>query len=218
MWHTNVHFAMNGGTPSTGDDACRGWDSADCRGTPHCPPRCPRFVDKLGTPLLFLPLVDAHVDDGALLELYDCGNAGHSLSFPPYSTRESIAAWLDGIVERGRNVVALDGRRLVGHAVLTPSSVEEPEFGVFVDPGYRGRGLASELLRHAIAYAAADGYRGVVMSVSRENRAMRSIATAHGFEVVDTPDPDDWIGFFSYRLPLDWSPAVELSPRLSTSR
>ena len=203
--------------PTMGN-GCGGWDSTDCQGTPFCPPRCPRFVDKLGTPLLFLALADTPVDHDALADLYDCGEAGHSLSFPPYSTRTSIESWLSGLVERGRNTVVVDGERLVGHAVLTPATAEEPEFGVFVDPDYRARGLASELLRHAIAYAAHDGYEGIVMAVERENRAMRSIATAHGFEVAETPDPDDWIGFVSYRLPLADRRDPDLPGRVPASR
>ena len=103
--------------------------------------------------------------------------------------------------------MAFDGTRPVGHAVLTPSDAAEPEFGVYVDPAYRGRGLASELLRHCIAHAIAEGYRGVVMVVERENEAMQAIARNHGFEVVESSERDTWIGFVSFRLSFDPSRA-----------
>ena len=194
---------------ATEGEACSVWDNTACEGTPACPPRCPRFLDKRGEPLLFWPLDDVSVDVEALLDLYDCGAAAHSLSYPPYSTRRGLSSWLERVVEEGWNVVATDGDRLVGHAVLTPAEAEEPEFGVFVDPAYRGRGIAAELLRHCIAYGADAGYRGLVMAVERENRAMRAIATDHGFEVVAVPSDDDWIGFVSYRLALSDLPPIE---------
>lgn len=56
------------------------------------------------------------------------------------------------------------------------------------------------------------------MALERENRAMRSIATGHGFEVVETPDPDDWIGFVSYRLPLAGWRDPDLPGRVPASR
>lgn len=186
-----------------------GWDNADCRGTPLCPPRCPRFVDRLGTPLLVLPVTDAPVERRDLLDLYDCGREWHSVSYPPYATRPSLAGWLDGLVDRGRGLVALDGRVVAGHAVLVPESSDEPEFGVFVDPAYRGRGIAAELLRHAIAHAADAGLRGIRMEVERSIEAMHAIATAHGFEDVGDPSSDDWVGMVSYRLDLERSPVVD---------
>jgi len=190
-------------------DSCSGWDNTSCEGTPYCPPRCPRFVDKHGVALLALPATDASIELEALVDLYDCDEEGRTVVYPPYRTRRSIMAWLTQLLERGWNVVAFDGARPVGHAVLTPSDAKEPEFGVFVDPAYWGRGIGGELLRQVIARAAAEGYRGIVMEVERGNRAMQSLATAHGFETVATPNPDDWLGFYSFRLALDRSPIVD---------
>lgn len=189
--------------PSTDLAECDGWDSADCAGTPFCPPRCPRFVDGTGTPVLFRPFEAAPVDRDDLAALYDCEAARRALSYPPYATPRAIGAWLDGLLEAGWNVVALDGDRPVGHAVLTPADASTPEFGVFVDPDHRGRGLASELLRQCIAHAIADGRDGVVMVVERGNGAMRAIAEAHGFDVVESSGEDDWIGFVSFGLSFD---------------
>lgn len=189
--------------PSTDLAECSGWDSADCEGTPLCPPRCPRFVDGTGTPLLFRPFDEAPCTRGDLGALYDCEAARSALSYPPYATPRAIDEWLDGLLERGWNVVALDADRPVGHAVLTPADAPTPEFGVFVSPDYRGRGLASELLRQCIAHAIADGRDGLVMVVERENGAMRSIAESHGFDVVESSGSDDWIGFVTFRLSFD---------------
>ena len=191
------------------ESACTGWDNTGCEGTPYCPPRCPRFFDKLGTPLLVLDTEDAGVDAESLLDLYDCGPQGHSMSYPPYRSRDGLAEWLTELRARARGFVALDGARPVGHAVFAPATGEEPEFGVFVDPDYRGRGIAGELLRHCIVHAAVDGHRALVMNVQANHRAMLALAESHGFIVQDDDDSDEVYAFRNLRLPLAGSPDVD---------
>ena len=49
--------------------ACDGWDGSECEGTVHCPPRCPRFVDKQGARWTIRPAV--REDAAALAEMYE---------------------------------------------------------------------------------------------------------------------------------------------------
>ncbi|OYR80363.1 GNAT family N-acetyltransferase, partial [Halorubrum distributum] len=56
-------------TPDTASAACDGWDGSECEGTPHCPPRCPRFVDKEGARWTIRPATDA--DEPSLAEMYE---------------------------------------------------------------------------------------------------------------------------------------------------
>lgn len=190
------------------------WDNSDCQGTPYCPPRCPRFVDKIGRSLLALSIDDAPVGSEQLQKLYDSAAERTSGICPPFRTSQAISSWLDGLLAEGWNLVVLDGTRLVGHAVLTPESNEEPEFAVYVDPAFQGRGTGSEMLRHAIAHAAASDHQAVVMNIEPSNDAMRTIAKAHGFRNRGTSD-QKWRGLISYRLDLNRSPIadeIELTP------
>ena len=193
----------------TTGERCGGWDNSACSGTPYCPPRCPRFVDKLGTALLVLPAEDARLDADALVDLYDCGPEGHTLSYPPYRTRGALRDWLVELMDRARSFVALDGGRPVGHALFAPEADDEPEFAVFVDVDHRGRGIAGELLRHCIVHAAADGHDALVMHVQENNGAMLALATTHGFSVVGEPDGGDQYALLRLRLPLSGSAEVE---------
>lgn len=198
---------------ASGGDGCAGWDNSGCEGSPYCPPRCPRFVDARGTPLLVRPIEETAVDADALLSLYDRGAATDSVAYPPYVTTSGLADWLSDVLADGWNVVATRDGRPVGHAILVPAAATVPEFGVFVHPDHRGRGIAGELLRHAIAHAADAGCEAVVMSVEAGNGAMRSIADEHGFDVVETPGADDWVGFVTYRLALARvSPVERIGP------
>ena len=193
----------------TADEACSGWDNSGCEGTPSCPPRCPRFYDKAGTPLLILAPESVGVDAGDLVEIYDCGPEGHTMSYPPYRSRDALLRWLEDLMDRGRSFVALDGDRPVGHAVFAPETAEEPEFAVFVDPEYRGRGIAGELLRHCIVHAAADGHRALVMHVQENHGAMLRLAESHGFTVEGDADGTEQYALLPLRLPLERSPEVD---------
>lgn len=189
--------------------ACDAWDNADCEGSPECPPRCPRFRDKQGRPLLVLPFEDATVTHRELLDLFDCGPEGHSASYPPYRRREALDEWLDRLLEKGENLVVVDDGDPIGHAVAMPASEDVSEFAVFVGPEHRGRGIARELLRHVVVRAAEDGLAALVMHVQQTNKPMLAIAREQGFEPVESGEEADRFAMIGLRLPLQDSPAVE---------
>lgn len=192
-----------------GATACEVWDNGECRGSPECPPRCPRFLDKQGRPLLVLPFEDAPLSRRALLDPFDCGPEGHSASYPPYRRREALDEWLDGLLDDGENLVVVDDDQLIGHAVAMPTGEDASEFAVFVAPEHRGRGIARELLRHVVVRAAAAGHAALIMHVQQTNKPMLAIAREQGFEPVETDDGGDRSAMIALRLPLQGSPAVE---------
>lgn len=189
--------------------ACDAWDNGECRGFSACPPRCPRFFDGDGRPLLVLPVEDAAVSRTALLDLYDCGPEGHSLSYPPFRRRDALGEWLDRLLPKGEHLVAVDGGRPVGHAVAVPTDEGVDEFAVFVGPEDRGRGVARELLKHVVVRAADRGLAALVMHVQTTNRPMLAIARDQGFEPVGTDGRDDTYALVTLHLPLQDSPAVD---------
>ena len=134
--------------------ACEGWDGSECEGTVHCPPRCPRFVDKRGARWTIRPAVDG--DAAALAELYEAfGTADRAQGLPPV-TRSRRADWIESMLAEGSNVVAERDGELFGHAMYTPTDAAVPELAVFVHPDAQDRGVGTELCRHVIANAAAE--------------------------------------------------------------
>jgi len=161
-------------------EAYTGWRSGDCEGSPHCPPRCPRFVDKSGEALLVLPLGDDD-DREALVRMYDDFAVEHrSMELPPVG-ESAIERWLGYLHDRGTNLVAWRGDRPVGHAGFVPLYDGDAEFFVFVHQAFHGRGIGSELTRQAIAYAAAADHDGIVLSVERYNRSAVAVYRRCGF-------------------------------------
>ncbi|ELZ51937.1 GCN5-related N-acetyltransferase [Halorubrum distributum JCM 9100] len=170
-------------TPDTASAACDGWDGSECEGTPHCPPRCPRFVDKEGARWTIRPATDA--DEPFLAEMYeDFGRPHRAQGLPPVSRRRRVD-WIQSMLSEGNNVVAERNGELFGHAMYTPTDADTPELAVFVHPDAQDRGVGTELCRHVIANAAAAGRDGIELHVETGNRPARSVYRTVGFEVVE---------------------------------
>ncbi len=82
---------------------------------------------------------------------------------------------------------AFDARRLIGSLGFLRNTQAKTQhsaslFGLFVDPAYRGRDIAQELLRRAIAKAQTmPGVSQLELSVNVENAAALHIYEAAGF-------------------------------------
>ena len=189
-------------TPDTASVACDGWDGSECEGTPHCPPRCPRFVDKEGARWTIRPATDA--DEPFLAEMYeDFGRPHRAQGLPPVSRRRRVD-WIQSMLSEGNNVVAERNGELFGHAMYTPTDADTPELAVFVHPDAQDRGVGTELCRHVIANAAAAGRDGIELHVETGNRPARSVYRTVGFEVVERR------GDLRMRLDLDRPIATEV--------
>lgn len=182
-------------------DTCAVWNPENCEGTNECPPRCPRFVDKRGEPILVEPFSRPRFD--ALVSMYEgYPDAHRSMGLPPVG-RDRIEDWLERLLDRGFTIVAVHDGRVVGHAAYAPRSSAEPQFVVFVDPAYHDRGIGSECCRHVIAYAADAGHEALVLDVDAENERAIHVYRRMGFETVDRSGSD-----VQMRLPFD-EPIVE---------
>ncbi|KAB1197806.1 MULTISPECIES: GNAT family N-acetyltransferase [Haloferax] len=189
-----------GGTAGDGDGTF--WDPSQCTGTPYCPPRCPRFVDKYGGGLIIRPYTPG--DWEPLKEMYrDYGREHRSMGIPPIGEKY-ITEWLSGLVERGRNFVAVGDDGIVGHIAYAPRDDPEPEIAVFVHQDSHNRGIGTELCRHAIADAADSGHEALVLHVAKENRRAIHVYLGLGFEVVASESMDT-----KMRLVLDQSVLTE---------
>lgn len=173
---------------------CGIWDNSECIGTPYCPPRCPRFVDKKGTPLVVRPYREA--DYGSLIEMYvELDDEHRTMQIPPES-REKVEEWIGSMTDDGLNLVALDGTWIVGHVAALPKSSPEMalgpsdpsselEFVIFAHEDYHDRGIGTELIKQLVAYAAAEGYEALSLFVERSNHRAVTVYRNVNFEVVE---------------------------------
>lgn len=162
--------------------ACENWDNAECEGTVGCPPRCPRFFDAHGEPLLIRECCDDDCED--LVEMYAAlGVESRTMGIPP-ADEDALGRWLTGIVSDGWGLLATRDGRIVGHAAVTPAGDSEPEFVIFVRPGSQDRGIGTELVKQVLAYADDRDHERLVLDVSPENERAITVYQNVGFETV----------------------------------
>jgi GNAT superfamily N-acetyltransferase len=169
--------------PKVASNACSSWWHGECEGTEHCPPRCPRFLDREGHPYLVQPVTGDSLEE--IVDMYrDYPDEHRSMGVPP-AHEERVHDWLETLHDRGRNFVATLDDAVVGHAAYAPVDADVPEMLVYVDPDHHGRGLGTELTKHVLAFAASDDCDGVALDVSRDNETAIHVYRELGFEPTD---------------------------------
>lgn len=95
----------------------------------------------------------------------------------------SIQQFWQELAQPTRNyVVAVDGASIVGYAgafILAPDSDIQT---VAVDPRYRGRGIADQLIEALMTQAEIGGATSMLLEVRADNAAAIALYERHGFE------------------------------------
>lgn len=166
----------------TTSGGCDIWDNSECEGTQGCPPRCPRFFDKRGEPMLVRECSSGAPE--SLLEMYRSLEIDdQTMGVPPQET-EALRQWLNHILTEGWNLISEHNDRIVGHAAVTPESEDDPEFVIFVHRDYRDRGIGTELVKQVLAYTETMDYRNIVLDVARTNERAINVYESLGFDIV----------------------------------
>jgi len=102
---------------------------------------------------------------------------------------EEAQAWWEMHGKRSKLLVATDETGVMGWARLLPwkqRGFDVVECVVYVDPVHHGRGIGTALLKALTLEARGLGYKTIVASVAKDNRAGLALFTRDGFEVVGT--------------------------------
>jgi GNAT superfamily N-acetyltransferase len=115
---------------------------------------------------------------------------GETYAFPQDLTVETGRPWW---MEQppGRTVVAVDGEEILGSAKMGPNrpgrGAHISTASFMVDPAARGRGVGRALGEHVLAWARAEGYRGMQFNaVVETNAAAVHLWQALGFQIMTT--------------------------------
>jgi len=159
---------------------CSGWQNSDCLGTPLCPPRCPRFFDETGEPLIVRPVDD---DLEVLHDLYGGFDSSERTMGIPPADESVLQSWLSRFLSDGINLVVADDERLLGHTGAVPSSDGPAKLVVFVRRAAQGRGIGTELTKQLVAYAADQGFSDLALDVLKENESAINVYQNVDFDI-----------------------------------
>jgi len=102
---------------------------------------------------------------------------------------EEAQAWWEMHGSRSKLLVAVDETGLIGWARLLPwkqRGFDVVECLVYVDPVHHGNGIGTALLNELTREARGLGYRTIVASIAKDNRAGLALYSRQGFEIVGT--------------------------------
>lgn len=111
---------------------------------------------------------------------------------------QSHDEWLADLTQKAatypvfQTLLALDGERVVGCKLGYERESDRTRPGVFyswlggVDPAYRGRGIAAELMRRQHDTCRAAGYATIRTHTYNHWRDMLILNLRHGFEIIGT--------------------------------
>ncbi|HKW72140.1 MAG TPA: GNAT family N-acetyltransferase [Candidatus Dormibacteraeota bacterium] len=102
---------------------------------------------------------------------------------------EEAQQWWEMHGSRSKLLVAVDDTGVIGWARLLPwkqRGFDVVECLVYVDPVHHGKGIGAGLLTELTQEARGLGYRTIVASVAKDNKAGLALFTKQGFEVVGT--------------------------------
>jgi len=102
---------------------------------------------------------------------------------------EEAQEWWEMHGKRSKLLVVTDETGVIGWARLLPwkqRGFDVVEGLVYVDPVHHGQGLGAMLLTELTNEARGLGYKTIVASVAKDNRAGLALFTRQGFEVVGT--------------------------------
>ena len=102
---------------------------------------------------------------------------------------EEAQAWWEMHGSRSKLLVAVDETGLIGWARLLPwkqRGFDVVECLVYVDPVHHSKGIGTALLNELTREARGLGYRTIVASIAKDNRAGLALYSRQGFEIVGT--------------------------------
>lgn len=128
-------------------------------------------------------------DAAAIARIYNQGIEDRIATFETrLRTAQDVARWFDG---RHPAVVAEDDGRVVGFASTSTYRPRDcyariAEFSVYVERGFRGRGVGRPVLQALIEASGEAGLHKLVSRIFPENVASRALCRSLGFREVGT--------------------------------
>jgi CBS domain-containing protein/RimJ/RimL family protein N-acetyltransferase len=145
------------------------------------------FIDKRKAPHLIVPLDPSTVERFRTMYLTEMPR--NSFNGLPPAEDTACGRWLDQMIDKGIHLIAISfDKGIIGHSALFPMENRKCEILVTIVPGYRDRGLGTQLTRCAIEFAYEAGIEKIWLTVDSQNLVARHVYVRCGFEYL-SPEP-----------------------------
>ncbi|MFB0521371.1 MAG: N-acetyltransferase family protein [Desulfatiglandales bacterium] len=118
----------------------------------------------------------------SLIHMYDTYNPpGSVLGLPPLD-REKRHQWVQDMINRGTNLVALYGDIVIGHASLFSMPVNWAEYFIFIHQDFQRQGIGTAITFYVIDWAKQESLSTIWLTVERKNYVAISLCRKAGFK------------------------------------
>jgi GNAT superfamily N-acetyltransferase len=118
----------------------------------------------------------------SLGHMYDTYDPLGSVQGLPPLDEDKRHQWVQDIISRGINLVALYGDRVIGHASLFPMPANWAEYFIFIHQDFQRQGIGTATTIYVIDWARQEDLSTIWLTVDRKNYVAISLWRSVGFK------------------------------------
>ena len=118
----------------------------------------------------------------SLLHMYDTYNPPGSVQGLPPLDKEKRNQWVQDIISRGINLVALYRDSVIGHASLFSMPANWAEYFIFIHQDFQRQGIGTAATLYVIDWARQEDLSSIWLTVDRKNFVAISLWRNVGFK------------------------------------
>jgi len=118
----------------------------------------------------------------SLVHMYDTYDPLGSVQGLPPLDKNQRHQWVQDIISRGVNLLALHGDSLIGHASLFSMPVDWAEYFIFIHQDFQRQGIGTATTLYVIDWARQEDLSSIWLTVDRKNYVAISLWRSVGFK------------------------------------
>ncbi|NVM25958.1 MAG: GNAT family N-acetyltransferase [Desulfobacterales bacterium] len=118
----------------------------------------------------------------SVVHMYDTYDPLGSVQGLPPLDKDKRHQWVQDIISRGINLVALYGDSVIGHASLFPMPANWAEYFIFIHQDFQRQGIGTATTLYVIDWARQEDLSTIWLTVDRKNYIAISLWRSVGFK------------------------------------
>jgi RimJ/RimL family protein N-acetyltransferase len=141
-----------------------------------------------GNPITVIPYEERHFR--SLIHMYDTYNPLGSVQGLPPLDKDKRHQWVQDIISRGINLMALYRDSVIGHASLFPMPANWAEYFIFIHQDFQRQCIGTAITHYVIDWAKQGDLSTIWVTIERKNYVAIALCRSAGFRRVGTSDSE----------------------------
>jgi GNAT superfamily N-acetyltransferase len=141
-----------------------------------------------GNPITVIPYEERYFR--SLIHMYDTYNPLGSVQGLPPLDKDKRHQWVQDIISRGINLMALYRDSVIGHASLFPMPANWAEYFIFIHQDFQRQCIGTAITHYVIDWAKQGDLSTIWVTVERKNHVAIALCRSAGFRRIGTKDSE----------------------------